>query len=677
MTASPNTPQRGRVVALGVIVVLILGLGFLRFAPEDGLLAVPAGATAGDLVLEPCSYDTESGSYDADCGTLVVPENRAASQSRLIALPVVRIRALSDRPAEPIFHLEGGPGITNMQFKQASRYADDHDVVLVGYRGVDGSVRLDCPEVTSALKHARDWLGEASFRSYGEGLRACADRLTAEGVDLAGYGLPQRVDDLEAARVAFGYERIHLLSQSAGTRTAMIYAWRYPERIHRSVMIAVNPPGHFLWDAAAHDEQIGRYAELCAKDASCRARTDDLAAVMQWADADMPDRWLFLPINASSVRIVSFFGVMESIPNDQTPVFAPMIVDAWLAAAEGDESGFWVSSLFLDLFPMPFVWGEYAAAGSLDAEAAREYFATVAQDRTNLGWVASAFVWGGGQLADSWPTAPDADAYRQVRTSEVETLLIGGTLDTSTPPQGATKELLPHLPNGHQVVLPGLGHTGSFFAEQPEASSRLITTFFDSGQVDASLYTPITVDFTPGSTLTAYAKAVAGIMIGLALLMVVSLFWMWYRVRTRGSFGRFASAVLRSVYPLIAGLGGWFLGALAVMALWPTVPLDSMLLTVVSMSVPIGLGIYWAWVHAGWPARSKAVGLVVAMGSALVGGWLGFNAADGLLALITTLVGAVAATNLSLIGYDIWRERTIRAPLPAAIPPLAQASTTD
>jgi hypothetical protein len=28
---------------------------------------------------------------------------------------------------------------------QASRYVDDRDLVLVGYRGVDGSVRLDCP----------------------------------------------------------------------------------------------------------------------------------------------------------------------------------------------------------------------------------------------------------------------------------------------------------------------------------------------------------------------------------------------------------------------------------------------------------------------------------------------------------------------------------------------------
>ena len=47
----------------------------------------------------------------------------------------------------------------------------------------------------------------------------------------------------------------------------MIYAWRYPKRIHRSVMIGVNPPGNFLWDAKTTGEQIEPYAALCAKDA--------------------------------------------------------------------------------------------------------------------------------------------------------------------------------------------------------------------------------------------------------------------------------------------------------------------------------------------------------------------------------------------------------------------------
>ena len=36
----------GRVIALGLIAVLVLGLGYLRFAGDEGL-SVPAGAQAG------------------------------------------------------------------------------------------------------------------------------------------------------------------------------------------------------------------------------------------------------------------------------------------------------------------------------------------------------------------------------------------------------------------------------------------------------------------------------------------------------------------------------------------------------------------------------------------------------------------------------------------------------
>jgi hypothetical protein len=181
----------GRVVTLGLIAIVVLALGYLRFAPDEKI-SVPAGAQAGHSTLESCEYATEAGMYPADCGTLVVPENRADPQSRLIALPVTRIRPQTGQPAEPVFRLEGGPGNTNMNFSMASRFAGERDVVLVGYRGVDSSVRLDCPEVESALKHSTDFLAEKSLQAYGDGFGEGAARLTDDGVDLAGYSIPQR-----------------------------------------------------------------------------------------------------------------------------------------------------------------------------------------------------------------------------------------------------------------------------------------------------------------------------------------------------------------------------------------------------------------------------------------------------------------------------------------------------
>jgi RND superfamily putative drug exporter len=664
-----RTFTTSRIVALALIVIAAGGLAYLHFGTGESRVSVPAGAEAGDLILDDCSYGTEKGSYDADCGTLVVPENRADAGSRLIALPVTRIHARSAHPAEPIFRLQGGPGVTNMSFTQASRYADDHDVVLVGYRGIDGSVRLDCPEVESALARSTDFLAAKSFRAQNDAFRACADRLTDDGIDLAGYGVVGQVEDLEAARKALGYERIDLLSESAGTRTAMIYAWRHPQRVHRSVMIAVNPPGHFLWDAKTTDAQIARYARLCAADASCSKRTDDLAATMAKTAADMPDRFWGLPVEKSNVLNASMFGLFETT-QESAPLTGPMTLDAWLSAAHGDASGLWLQSFAARLFfPKAFVWGQYAAFGRADAAAAREHFAAGRlKPETNLADAATSFVWGGGELVDAWPVQPNENEYARVRPSNVPTLLVGGELDLSTPPQNATKELLPYLSNGHQVVLPGFGHSTSFFTQQREAGSRLVNTYFDTGKVDTSLYEPQKVDFTPEVTQTALGKGIAAAIFGLAGLTVVSLLWMAVRVLLRGRYGRKASATLRTVYPVVLGVGGWFLGLIVATTTMPGVALDDELLVTLSIGVPVALGVYLGWLDRS--ASTKAAGLLAAVAGALAGTWLGFHAAADLLALLTAVVGATAGANLMLVAVDVIGARERRRVEPVAVAPV-------
>jgi uncharacterized membrane protein YdfJ with MMPL/SSD domain/pimeloyl-ACP methyl ester carboxylesterase len=650
-----------RVIGLMLIAILALGLVYLKAASAGDKVSVPAGAKAGQLTLHSCHYGTEQGSYSADCGTLVVPENRAKPGSRLVALPVTRIKARSDHPGAPIFRLEGGPGISNMHFKKASRLADNHDVVLVGYRGVDGSVRLDCPEVESALKHSSDYLGRKSFRRYTQAFRDCASRLRAEGVDLAGYSIPAQVDDLEAARKAFGYGPVDLVSESAGTRTAMIYAWRYPRSIHRSVMIGVNPPGHFLWDPKQTDALIGRYSGLCAEDASCANRTDDLAASMRSTSAHMPGRFWGFPIDKGAVKIASFYGLPESEFGD-APLSAPLVLGSWLSAADGDASGFWFQGLLAKLaFPESFAWGEVAAVSRSDTFAAKRYFALgPRRSESILGNAGTEFIYAGGGLVNAWPAAPDENEYTRVRDSKVETLLVGGTLDFATPAANATRELLPHLPNGREVLLSGLGHTTSFWTYEPKASTRLLNVFLDSGKVDRSLYTPAKVDFTPEVTYTALGKGFAGTFFGLPAIALLSLLLLWRRSRKRGRIGRKASILLRSVFTVVLGLAGWFAGVVIVLFAFPEVALDDALLAVLSIGVPIGLGIYLAWVNRELSSRASTVGFLAATASALVGAWLGFHATTGLMAVITTIVGAAVGANLTLLAVDISWGRHVR-----------------
>src|ERR1022692_409524 len=581
----PRAFTWARIVALLVTIVLLTGLTYLRVSSSPATVSVPQGAHAGQLTMHACTYATEQGAMPADCGTLVVPENRASSKSRLIALPVIRILARSSHPWAPIFYLNGGPGRTNMTFPQASRYAAQHDVVMVGYRGVDGSSVLNCPEVTAALEHSADFLGKASLTAYSQAFASCAKRLERSGVDLAGYTLAQQADDIGAARVALGYKRIDLLSESAGTRLGMIYQWRYPNSVDRSVMVGVNPPGNFIYSGAEIDQGIERYSALCAQQLACRARTGNLAASMQHTAAHMPSRWLFLPIKPGNVRVGTFFGLTDATAA-VSELSGPITLDSWISAAHGDPSGLWFLSLLSGLvFPQSFTWGEFASIGVADAQPAERYFGSGADRGSIIGNPFTDFLWGAGGMAHAWPANPGENQYTSVQNSNVPTLLIGGTLDFETPAQNATKELLPHLPNGHQVILSGLGHVDDFDYYEPKASTQLLTTFYDTGQVDTSRYTPNEVSFATPSSQAAIAKDILGFMIGIALLAVIWLVVLAIRIRRRGGTGRRTGAWIRSAGPIVFGLGGWFLGALLVLRFWPSRPLPDQLLAVVSVAV--------------------------------------------------------------------------------------------
>jgi len=661
---SKSRPSRSftwaRIAALLVTIVLLTGLAYLRVSSSPETVSVSQGAHAGQLTMHPCTYPTENGGYRADCGTLVVPEDRADPRSRLIALPVTRILARSSHPLAPIFRLNGGPGVTNMTFPQASRLAAQHDVVMVGYRGVDGSSVLNCPEVTAALNSSADFLGKASLSAYSQAFASCAQRLERSGVDLAGYTLAEQAADIEAARVALGYKRIDLLSESAGTRLAMIYAWRYPNSVGRSVMVGVNPPGNFLYSGAEIDQGIERYSALCAQQPACRARTGNLAASVQHTAAHMPSRWYFLPIKPGNVRVGTFLGLTDETAVN-APLSGPNTLDSWISAAHGDPSGLWFLSLLSGLtLPQSFTWGEFASIGVADAHPAERYFSSGADRGSIIGNPLGEFLWGAGGMAHAWPANPGENQYTSVPNSNVPTLLIGGTLDFETPAQNATKELLPHLPNGHQVILSGLGHSEDFWYYEPKASTQLLTTFFGTGRVDTSRYTPNVVSFAPSPTQAAIAKDLLATMIGFAVLAALWLLWVALRVRKRGAAGRMTSVATRTIVLLVLGLGGWFGAALVVLTFWPALSLSSELLGILAISVPIALGLYLAWTHRDWDRATKSLGLLAAIAGALLGGWLGFTAVSGLFAIVTTTIGAAAGGNLALIAVSLVRERSAR-----------------
>jgi pimeloyl-ACP methyl ester carboxylesterase len=528
MKKSTNFTQRNKPLR-AVFARIILAAAFLLMAGCGGRgtapLSVPAGAAAGDLLgLEPCTYKAGKVEYAADCGTLVVPENRVDPGSRLIALPVRRVLSLNENPAEPIFWFAGGPGSTNMDFSNLEDLLDRHDIVMVGYRGVDGSTVLNCPEAVQATRGSvGDLLAQESIREIGSAFTRCFTRLASEGVDLDGYNIPEVVEDNEAARVALGYSRVNLLSGSYGTRVAQMYAWMYPQSVFRSAMISVNPPGHMVWEPDVLDSQIEYDARLCAQDPACSARTPDLAASVQSVAASMPKRWLFFPIDEGKVRFVTHFLLWHRGT-------AATAYDIYLSAERGDPSGLAILSLMYDvMIPSMSVWGDLAIkAASADFDPGRDYLTEMRPPGSIMGAPMSEFAWGSVQTMD-WTIKSIPEELRRVQPSDVEMLLVSGSIDATTPAQWATTELMPSLSNGQQVILSEFGHTNDVWKLQPEALRHLLVTFYETGDADDSLFVYQPMDFHVGlMSFPLLAKVLLAVVV-LLLLLVAFLVWFFVR----------------------------------------------------------------------------------------------------------------------------------------------------
>ncbi len=482
--------------------LLLIGLIVLDLLSISGIAQeTNAGLTANVQTIESGTYDLNGQAYAADIGTLLAPETRSKADSRLIELPLIRIHATGDEPAEPIFLLAGGPGGSNVRWTDPTlaRLLEHHDLVMVGYRGIDGSVSLDAPEVTEVYKTFKENpLSSENLQRLGQAYSAAFQRLQAEGIDMDSYTMIDVIDDLEAAREQLGYNQINLYGRSYGTRVAYLYGLRYPESLHRSAMLAVNTPGRFVWEPERIDAQLHYYAELWQKDAEAVARSPDILATMQNVLATLPQEWEGFRIDPDKVRTITHFQLFQRSS-------AAQVFDAYVAAENGDYSGLaYLSVAYDQIIPTSANWGDRASkALSADYDPNRDYEADMDPAGSILGSPLSKEL---GVLKDVvWPIQPIPEEYRTLRISEVETLLVNGSIDFSTPVENA-RELLPFLPNGELVVLAEMGHVTDLVTRQPEALLHLLEAFYLSGEVDDSQFKYEPMNFTPDKTFQEIAK---------------------------------------------------------------------------------------------------------------------------------------------------------------------------
>lgn len=220
------------------------------------------------LVLNDCKLEGVEG--QAKCGTLEVYENRA-TKGRKIGINVVVVPATGDkRVPDPLVYFAGGPGSAATEdapgiVEAFTKVREQRDLLFVDQRGTGKSHPLDC-----SFYNPEDLQSYLGYFFPLEDVRKCRPQLEAKA-DLTLYTTDIAADDMDEVRAALGYERLNLFGGSYGTRAALTYLKRYPNRVRTTTLQGVSPANSYLpSDFPQGNERAlqGILAE-CAADQTC------------------------------------------------------------------------------------------------------------------------------------------------------------------------------------------------------------------------------------------------------------------------------------------------------------------------------------------------------------------------------------------------------------------------
>lgn len=355
----------------------------------------------------------------------------------------------------PIVWLNGGPGMTNLEPPMPDWVWEHFNVLAIGYRGIDGTPRLDCPTLRKQLgiedKNSKDdFLSSTTLDRLTEKVTECQQNWEALGVDTQAYGIYEVIEDIDRVRQALGFEKINLLSASYGTRIAWYFDQLKPGVVDRNLIMSGNPDGGFFFDPFRTDAQLLELEKLCNQDAECFQKLPNLTQTITSVLSNLPDKAWGVRLDADQIRLVTFMMLYsrQSIP---------MVIDAYSKASNGNQSGL----AAMQKFPNPlksedWVWGAFFSAGAIDIGELETFQAQLAaaESSTVLNAPLSELLYRG--ITRSW----QARGYQPLenRISQTPTLILASTLDIATPIERVESFWMPYVANGALINVEGAGH---------------------------------------------------------------------------------------------------------------------------------------------------------------------------------------------------------------------------
>lgn len=460
-----------------------------RIIPILLCISLAAGCAAdaddpasGQLALEDCRIYAGAGSrgVKARCGTFRRHENPDDESSPLLELYVAVVPALTLEPEpDPFVPIAGGPGGASTRFyvnwvQAFEKIRRNRDIVLLDQRGTGKSAALDCDFGDDIFE------GQLTTEETIALTQSCLDSLPH---DPRFFTTSVAVRDLEALRVALGYEQFNLYGSSYGTRVAQHYMRRYPTATRSVILDGVAPPQIGLGPAIATEAQkaLDAIFDRCAESEYCDRQFPGLAvafAELRKRLAEEPqevtlsnpltgelDTFTFgalemagalrlLSYNPASVALMPLL-INEAIEGNYVPLASQFVMSA---QAMSDQLSLGMHNAVVCTEDAPYFSGEAISIEDLDST----YIGPVMVD--SLRDICS--VWPGGVLDEEFKTPV---------TTDIPVLLLSGEADPVTPPHFAEMALV-DMDNARHITGKNQGHGLAIQGCMPDITARFVNS---------------------------------------------------------------------------------------------------------------------------------------------------------------------------------------------------------
>ena len=478
-------------VWLSVLIAMLLSACNALPAPAPTTAPTPAPASAPRFEKTECWFKEPAG-HDVECGWVIVPEDHARPEGKMIKLAVARFKSAASQPEpDPVIYLEGGPGGSALK-SYTSQFdflfgplLEKRDVVLFDQRGTGYSQpALACPEYNQAVIDMlpKDMTAAESETVANKALLTCRDRMLKEGVNLDVYNSAQNAADIEALRQALGYDQVNLYGISYGTRLALTALRDAPARLRSVVIDSVYTPQSDLYSQIPVNGQRAFEAifTACEAEPTCAANYPDLRQAFFDLKAKLDQEPVTFTVTLNSgekhAMLLNGDGLMglmfqSMYATSIIPMLPRLIYD--LRAGQ-TELAAGLQGEFLSEYDKINVGMQHAVQCEEEVPfVTQAAIDEVLKQRPEYAPLASRGI---VELCKAWGASPAAPQENQPVSSDVPTLVVSGEFDPVTPPAWA-EDAARTLSKSFYFNVPRAGHGSTLTEDCPRS---ILLAFLDN-----------------------------------------------------------------------------------------------------------------------------------------------------------------------------------------------------